>query len=48
MIAIHDAPPASKDQIDFDSQNFDRLSIVRKVHKKKGKWFQVPKNLKNK
>jgi hypothetical protein len=48
LIAFHEAPTVSKDRVDFDSQNFHRLSIHRKVHKKKGKWFQVPKDLENK
>lgn len=41
-----DATPLPPDQIDFDPKNTDSLSIKRSVRKRKGSWWQVPKDLK--
>lgn len=35
------------EQIDFDTYNTDRMVIERMVRKKKGSWWQIPKELKN-
>ena len=40
-----DAPKLAPDQIDFDTKNTDSLSIERSVRKRKGSWWQVPKDL---
>ena len=40
-----DAPTLSKDKVDFDMSNPDSVSISRMVKKRKGSWFQVPKDL---
>ena len=39
------AQPLSADQIDFRIDDTDSLSIERSVRKRKGSWWQVPKNL---
>ena len=41
-----DAPRLQSDEIDFDVQNPDCLAVGRSVRKKKGSWFQLPKDLK--
>ena len=40
-----DAPALSDEEVDFDISNPDNLAIHRSIKKKKGSWFQVPKNL---
>jgi hypothetical protein len=40
------APTAQPEQIDFAPDDADVMSIQRRVHKRKGSWYQVPKNLK--
>ncbi len=41
-----DAPELPADEVDFDTANPDVLSIQRKVHKRKGSFWQLPKDLK--
>jgi hypothetical protein len=43
---FHDAPALRNDELDFDLANPDVLSIQRRVHKKKGSFWQLPKDLK--
>ena len=40
-----DAPALSDEEVDFDISNPDNLAIQRSIRKKKGAWYQVPKNL---
>lgn len=35
------------EEVDFDINDIEGLSLQRNIHKKKGSWYQVPKNLKN-
>ena len=43
-----DAPTLSTEEIDFDPTNPGSVSIERAVRKRKGSWYQVPKDLKPK
>ena len=45
---FQDAPTLSRDEVDFDMGNPDSITVQRMVKKKKGSWFQVPKDLKDK
>ncbi len=40
-----DAPTLPEESIDFDVSNPDSLAIQRTIHKKKGSWFQIPKDI---
>ena len=40
-----DAPGLSPEEIDFDTTNPDVLSVQRSVHKRRGSFWQLPKNL---
>ena len=42
-----DAPEVHPSQLDFNVSGPERLAINRKVRKKKGSWWQVPKDLEN-
>ena len=41
-----EAPPLRPEEVDFDSRNAGYLSIKRLVRKKKGSWWQLPKDFK--
>lgn len=41
-----DAPGLSPEEIDFDTMNPDVLSVQRSVHKRRGSFWQLPKDLK--
>jgi hypothetical protein len=41
-----DAPELSPEEVDFDTANPDILSVQRSVHKRRGSFWQLPKNLK--
>jgi hypothetical protein len=43
---FRDAPELSPGEIDFDTQNPDVLSVQRSVHKRRGLFWQLPKDLK--
>lgn len=43
-----DAPELSSDEIDFDTANPDILAVQRSVHKRRGSFWQLPKDLKEK
>jgi hypothetical protein len=43
---FRDAPELPPEQIDFDPANPDIVSIQRMVHKKRGSFWQLPKDLK--
>jgi hypothetical protein len=45
---IAEANTLRPDQVDFDLSNPDSLIIKRKVRRKRGKWWQVPKDLETK
>lgn len=45
-LKFHKAPTLSPEEIDFDPDNSDVLSIQRHVRKRKGSWWQMPKDLK--
>ncbi|CAM2919893.1 Uncharacterised protein [Legionella steigerwaltii] len=38
------AEPIPREKVDFDPQNPDTLTIHRLVRKKRGKWYQLPKD----
>jgi hypothetical protein len=42
---ISKSPPLNPEEIDFDMQNADSMCINRKMHKMKGKWWQLPKDI---
>jgi hypothetical protein len=43
---FRDAPELSPEEIDFDTSNPDLLSVQRSVHKQRGSFWQLPKDLK--
>jgi hypothetical protein len=43
-----DAPELPVHEVDFDIADPDVLSIARNVHKRKGSFWQLPKDLKEK
>ena len=43
---LSDAPELPPDEIDFDVRDPEALAISRLVRKRKGSWWQLPKNLK--
>lgn len=43
---FQEAPTLSKEEVDFDYSDVDSISLKRMVKKRKGSWFQVPKDLK--
>lgn len=43
---FRDAPELSPEEVDFDTSNPDLLSVQRSVHKQRGSFWQLPKNLK--
>ena len=45
MKELHKAPALHRDEIDFNPSDPDQLSIQRFVRKKKGSWWQLPKDL---
>jgi hypothetical protein len=48
IMQIADATPLLKEEVDFDAKDPDTLTIKRKVRKKKGSWYQLPKNIEDK
>ena len=44
MKQLIDAPTIPAAQLDFDSDSADTMIVTRKVHKKKGDWYQLPKD----
>tara|TARA_R110001583_G_C5588605_1_gene403573 strand:+ start:62 stop:1303 length:1242 start_codon:yes stop_codon:yes gene_type:complete len=45
--SFKEVPVTNPDYTEFDIDNLDSVSLQRSVTKKKGSWFQVPKDLKN-
>jgi hypothetical protein len=43
--SLTDAPDLPPEQVDFDVQNPDALALERLVRKRKGGWWQLPKDL---
>lgn len=43
---VADAEPLRPDKVDFDRSNPDSVVIKRKLSKRRGKWWQLPKDLK--
>lgn len=43
-----EAPPLSKEEIDFEPEDAEMVQLTRSVHKRKGGWWQLPKDLKEK
>ena len=41
-----DAPVAAPGEADFDPQDAEMVQVHRRVHKRKGSWWQLPKDLK--
>lgn len=46
MNRIAESPSVTTDEIDFDVSNPDSIIIKRVVQKKKGTWYQLPKDIK--
>jgi hypothetical protein len=44
MKQLIDAPAIPTAQLDFDSDSADTMIVTRRVHKKKGGWYQLPKD----
>ncbi len=44
---MKDAPALMPTEVDFDPSNPDSLTLQRMVRRKKGSWYQVPKDLKD-
>lgn len=44
---LADAPPIAPEEVDFDPSDPESLTIERTIAKKKGRWWQIPKNLKD-
>lgn len=44
--AFAEAPRLRPEEIDFDPQNPDAVALEHMVRKRRGKWWQLPKNLK--
>lgn len=44
---ISDAPTLKNEEIDFDVSNPDSMVLKRRISKRKGKWFQIDKNIKS-
>ena len=42
---LTEAPTLPADQLNFDSDSADTMIVERKVHKKRGDWYQLPKDL---
>ncbi len=47
MKSFKEVPVANPDYTEFDIENLDSVSLQRSITRKKGSWFQVPKDLKN-
>ena len=45
LTKFSEAPPLQPSEIDFDPRDPETLSIQRFVRKKKGSWWQLPKDL---
>ena len=45
--SFREVPANNRDYADFDIDKLDSVSLQRFITKKKGSWFQVPKDLKN-
>lgn len=41
-----DAPTLKPDEVDFDAQDADSMTVKRKMRKMKGSWYQIDKDLK--
>lgn len=48
MNRFSDARPLADNEVDFEPADADMVQLRRSVHKQKGNWFQLPKNLKEK
>lgn len=44
---IQEAPTIPVEEVDFDNSDANIMSIERRVKRRKGSWFQVPKDLKH-
>jgi len=44
---ISEAPTLKEEEIDFDVSNPDSMVLKRRISKRKGKWFQVDKDIKS-
>jgi hypothetical protein len=42
---FNEARPLRLEEVDFESSNPDAISIQRRIQRRKGKWWQVPKDL---
>lgn len=42
-----EAPPIPESEVDFDLAEAEMVQVERRVHKRKGSWWQLPKNLKD-
>lgn len=44
---FRESPQLSEDELDFDTSDPDMLSIERRIHKRRGSFWQLPKDLKS-
>lgn len=42
---LNQAPPLQPDAVDFKPEDADVMSVRRRVHKRKGNWWQLPRDL---
>lgn len=42
--SFHKGKPLSRDEVDFDMESAETMSVERRVRKRKGSWYQVPKD----
>lgn len=45
---LAEAPSMNPDEVDFDPQSPESMVLKRHVHKRKGSWYQIPKDYKSK
>ncbi len=46
LTKLSKAPTLRPEDVDFEPDEADILSIKRRIHRRKGSWWQVPKDLK--
>ena len=42
---LTEAPALQPEAVDFDPEDANVMAVKRRVHKKKGKWWQLPHDL---
>jgi hypothetical protein len=41
-----EAPPLKAEEVDFEPEDAEMVQVLRRIHKRKGGWWQLPKDLK--